>query len=217
KNFENDLHKLIQKTIKEHKRIIFNGSGYDDAWIKEATTKRKLLNLRTTPDCMPLILSDKNVKMLTGQNVFSKAEIESRCEIMLENYSKTIIIEANTMVDMAKAQIAPAVEGYIGDVAKTALTKKQLDPKLVSKYETDLIKKLSVSVERIIDLADALKQKVADVTGAKDIIEESALIRDNVLPAMTELRVVCDEAETLTDRAHWPFPTYGELLFGVRN
>ncbi|MBR5178054.1 MAG: glutamine synthetase III [Lachnospiraceae bacterium] len=217
KNFENDLHKLIQKTIKEHKRIIFNGNGYDDAWIKEATTKRKLLNLRTTPDCMPLILSDKNVKMLTGQNVFSKAEIESRCEIMLENYSKTIIIEANTMVDMAKAQIAPAVEGYIGDVAKTALTKKQLDPKLVSKYETDLIKKLSVSVERIIDLADALKQKVADVTGAKDIIEESALIRDNVLPAMTELRVVCDEAETLTDRAHWPFPTYGELLFGVRN
>ena len=217
KNFENDLHKLIQKTIKEHKRIIFNGNGYDDAWIKEATTKRKLLNLRTTPDCMPLLLSDKNVAMLTGHKVFSKAEIESRCEIMLENYSKTIIIEANTMVDMAKSQIAPAIEGYIGDVAKTALTKKQLDPKLVSKYEKDLIKKLSVSVERILDLSDALKQKVAAVTGAKNIIEESELIRDNVLPAMTELRVVCDEAETLTDRAHWPFPTYGDLLFGVKN
>ena len=217
KNFENDLHKLIQKTIKEHKRIIFNGNGYDDAWIKEATTKRKLLNLRTTPDCMPLLLSDKNVTMLTGHKVFSKAEIESRCEIMLENYSKTIIIEANTMVDMAKSQIAPAVESYIGDIAKTALTKKQLDPKLVSKYEKDLIKKLSVSVERILDLSDALKQKVAVVTGAKDIIEESQLIRDNVLPAMTELRVVCDEAETLTDRAHWPFPTYGDLLFGVKN
>ena len=166
---------------------------------------------------MPLLLSDKNVTMLTSHKVFSKAEIESRCEIMLENYSKTIIIEANTMVDMAKAQIAPAVESYIGDVAKTALTKKQLDPKLVSKYETDLIKKLSVSVERIVDLADSLKKEVAEVTGAKDIIEESALIRDKVLPAMTELRVVCDEAETLTDRAHWPFPTYGELLFGVRN
>ncbi|MBR4776912.1 MAG: glutamine synthetase III [Lachnospiraceae bacterium] len=217
KNFENDLHKLIQKTIKEHKRIIFNGNGYDDAWIKEATTKRKLLNLRTTPDCMPLLLSDKNVAMLTGHKVFSKAEIESRCEIMLENYSKTIIIEANTMVDMAKSQIAPAIEGYIGDVAKTALTEKQLDPKLVSKYEKDLIKKLSVSVERILDLSDALKQKVAAVTGAKNIIEESELIRDNVLPAMTELRVVCDEAETLTDRAHWPFPTYGDLLFGVKN
>lgn len=217
KNFESDLHKLIQKTIKEHKRIIFNGNGYDDAWIKEATKKRKLLNLRTTPDCMPLILSEKNVEMLTGHKVFSKAEIESRCEIMLENYSKTIIIEANTMVDMAKAQIAPAVESYIGDIAKTALTKKQLDPKLVSKYEKDLIKKLSVSVERILDLSDALKQKVAVVTGAKDIIEESELIRDNVLPAMTELRVVCDEAETLTDRAHWPFPTYGDLLFGVKN
>ena len=217
KNFENDLHKLIQKTIKEHKRIIFNGNGYDDAWIKEATKKRKLLNLRTTPDCMPLILSDKNVTMLTGHKVFSKAEIESRCEIMLENYSKTIIIEANTMVDMAKSQIAPAVESYIGDIAKTALTKKQLDPKLVSKYEKDLIKKLSVSVERILDLADSLKQEVSAVSGAKDIIEESCMIRDTVLPAMNELRVVCDEAETLTDRAHWPFPTYGDLLFGVKN
>ncbi len=217
KNFENDLHKLIQKTIKEHKRIIFNGNGYDDAWIKEATKKRKLLNLRTTPDCMPLILSDKNVTMLTGHKVFSKAEIESRCEIMLENYSKTIIIEANTMVDMAKSQIAPAVESYIGDIAKTALTKKQLDPKLVSKYEKDLIKKLSVSVERILDLADSLKQEVSTVSGAKDIIEESCMIRDKVLPAMNELRVVCDEAETLTDRAHWPFPTYGDLLFGVKN
>ncbi len=217
KNFENDLHKLIQKTIKEHKRIIFNGNGYDDAWIKEATKKRKLLNLRTTPDCMPLILSDKNVTMLTGHKVFSKAEIESRCEIMLENYSKTIIIEANTMVDMAKSQIAPAVESYIGDIAKTALTKKQLDPKLVSKYEKDLIKKLSVSVERILDLADSLKQEVSTVSGAKDIIEESCMIRDKVLPAMNELRVVCDEAETLTDRSHWPFPTYGDLLFGVKN
>ncbi|MBQ6024062.1 MAG: glutamine synthetase III [Lachnospiraceae bacterium] len=217
KNFEADLHKLIQKTIKEHKRIIFNGNGYDDAWIKEATEKRGLLNLRTTPDCMPLILSDKNVKMLTSHKVFSKAEIESRCEIMLENYCKTITIEANTMIDMAKTQIAPAIESYIGKLAKTVADKKAIDASLVFGYETDLIKKLSVSVEKILSGAESLKTKVAGLAKAKDIIDESYKIRDGVIPAMTKLRAAADEAEVLTDRSYWPFPTYGDLLFGVRN
>ncbi len=217
KNFENDLHKLIQKTIKEHKRIIFNGNGYDDAWIKEATEKRGLLNLRTTPDCMPLILSDKNVKMLTGHKVFSKAEIESRCEIMLENYCKTITIEANTMIDMAKTQIAPAIENYIGKLAKTVADKKAIDASLVFGYETDIIKKLSASVEKILSGAESLKTKVAGLAKAKDIIDESYKIRDGVIPAMTKLRAAADEAEVLTDRSYWPFPTYGDLLFGVRN
>ena len=217
KNFEADLHKLIQKTIKEHKRIIFNGNGYDDAWIKEATEKRGLLNLRTTPDCMPLILSDKNVKMLTGHKVFSKAEIESRCEIMLENYCKTITIEANTMIDMAKTQIAPAIESYIGKLAKTVADKKAIDASLVFGYETDLIKKLSGAVEKILADAETLKSKVAGLSKAKDIIDESYKIRDGVVPAMAKLRAVADEAEVLTDRSYWPFPTYGDLLFGVRN
>ncbi|MCR5206380.1 MAG: glutamine synthetase III [Lachnospiraceae bacterium] len=217
KNFEADLHKLIQKTIKEHKRIIFNGNGYDDAWIKEATEKRGLLNLRTTPDCMPLILSDKNVKMLTGHKVFSKAEIESRCEIMLENYCKTITIEANTMIDMAKTQIAPAIESYIGKLAKTVADKKAIDASLVFGYETDLIKKLSGAVEKILANAETLKTKVAGLSKAKDIIDESYKIRDGVVPAMAKLRAVADEAEVLTDRSYWPFPTYGDLLFGVRN
>ena len=217
KNFEADLHKLIQKTIKEHKRIIFNGNGYDDAWIKEATEKRGLLNLRTTPDCMPLILSDKNVKMLTGHGVFSKAEIESRCEIMLENYCKTITIEANTMVDMAKTQIAPAVETYIGKLAKTVADKKAIDKSLVFGYETDLIKKLSESVEKILADAETLKTKIAALAKAKNITDESYKIRDTVIPAMAKLRAVADEAESLTDRSYWPFPTYGDLLFGVRN
>ena len=217
KNFEADLHKLIQKTIKEHKRIIFNGNGYDDAWIKEATEKRGLLNLRTTPDCMPLILSDKNVKMLTGHKVFSKAEIESRCEIMLENYCKTITIEANTMIDMAKTQIAPAIESYIGKLAKTVADKKAIDASLVFGYETDLIKKLSSSVEKILAGAESLKTKVAGLSKAKGIIDESYKIRDGVVPAMAKLRAVADEAEVLTDRSYWPFPTYGDLLFGVRN
>ena len=217
KNFEADLHKLIQKTIKEHKRIIFNGNGYDDAWIKEAEQKRGLLNLRTTPDCMPLLLSDKNVKMLTGHKVFSKAEIESRCEIMLENYCKTITIEANTMVDMAKTQIAPAIENYIGTLAKIVSDKKAIDASLVFGYETDLIKKLSASVEKILADAESLKTKIAGLSKAKSIIDESYKIRDGVVPAMAKLRAVADEAESLTDRSYWPFPTYGDLLFGVRN
>ena len=217
KNFEADLHKLIQKTIKEHKRIIFNGNGYDDAWIKEAEQKRGLLNLRTTPDCMPLLLSDKNVKMLTGHKVFSKAEIESRCEIMLENYCKTITIEANTMVDMAKTQIAPAIENYIGKLAKIVSDKKAIDASLVFGYETDLIKKLSASVEKILADAESLKTKIAGLSKAKSIIDESYKIRDGVVPAMAKLRAVADEAESLTDRSYWPFPTYGDLLFGVRN
>ena len=217
KNFEADLHKLIQKTIKEHKRIIFNGNGYDDAWIKEAEQKRGLLNLRTTPDCMPLLLSDKNVKMLTGHKVFSKAEIESRCEIMLENYCKTITIEANTMVDMAKTQIAPAIENYIGKLAKIVSDKKAIDASLVFGYETDLIKKLSASVEKILADAESLKTKIAGLSKAKSINDESYKIRDGVVPAMAKLRAVADEAESLTDRSYWPFPTYGDLLFGVRN
>ena len=217
KKFEADLHKLIQKTIKEHKRIIFNGNGYDDAWIKEAEQKRGLLNLRTTPDCMPLLLSDKNVKMLTGHKVFSKAEIESRCEIMLENYCKTITIEANTMVDMAKTQIAPAIENYIGKLAKIVSDKKAIDTSLVFGYETDLIKKLSASVEKILADAESLKTKIAGLSKAKSIIDESYKIRDGVVPAMAKLRAVADEAESLTDRSYWPFPTYGDLLFGVRN
>ena len=119
-DFEEALHNMIRKTIQDHKRIIFNGNGYDDSWIKEATEKRGLSNYRTTPDCMPHLLDKKNVDMLTSQGVFTLAELHSRCEIMLENYCKSVLIEANTMVDMAKTQIAPAVEAYAADVAGAA-------------------------------------------------------------------------------------------------
>ena len=127
KDFEKTLHEMIQKTIKDHKHIIFNGNGYDDSWIKEATEKRGLLNYRTTADCMPHLLDEKNVKMLTSHKVFSEAELKSRCEIMLENYNKTVTIEANTMIEMAKTQIVPAIESFTADVAGSAATKKSLN------------------------------------------------------------------------------------------
>lgn len=126
---------MIRKTIKDHKRIIFNGNGYDDAWIKEATEKRGLMNYPSTPDCMPHLLDEKNVRMLTSHKVFSKAELESRCEIMLENYCKTIVIEANTMVDMVKREIIPAVEAYAMELARTASAKKRVDETLACRYE----------------------------------------------------------------------------------
>ena len=215
-DFKTTLNEMIRKTIKDHKRIIFNGNGYDDSWIKEATEKRGLLNYRTTPDCMPHLLDKKNVDMLTSLKVFSEAELKSRCDIMLENYSKTVIIEANTMVSMAKTQIAPAVEAYTAEVARAAAAKKQLDPNIACEYETGLVRRLSSLTDRISAKAEELEKTLIELNKAADVIAESEMIRDTVLPAMNELRIPCDEAETLTSKEYWPFPSYGDLLFGVK-
>lgn len=215
-DFETALHQMIKKTIKDHKHIIFNGNGYDDAWIKEATEQRGLLNYRTTADCMPHLLDKKNVDMLKAHGIFSEAELESRCEIMLDNYSKTVAIEANTMVDMAKTQIAPAVEAYIKEIAKTAAVKKSVDDSISCNYEISLVKKLSALTEEIAGAADALEESLAELSSAEDIIAEANFIRDTVLEKMSELRKPCDEAETLTAKKYWPYPSYGDLLFGVK-
>ncbi|WP_419020199.1 glutamine synthetase III [Eubacterium callanderi] len=215
-DFETALHEMIRKTIKDHKRIIFNGNGYDDTWIKEATEKRGLLNYRTTADCLPHLLDKKNVHMLTAHKVFSEAELKSRCAIMLDNYCKTILIEANTMVEMARCEIAPAVEAYIQELAKTAALKKSVSDEVSVVYENNLIKKLSVLTERIILSASDLENTLLIVDQYDNVIDESAAIRDKLLVKMNELRVPCDEAEMLTAKKYWPFPTYGDLLFGVR-
>ncbi|MEE1243797.1 glutamine synthetase III [Frisingicoccus sp.] len=215
-DFETALHEMIRKTIKDHKHIIFNGNGYDDAWIEEATTKRGLLNYRTTPDCMPHLLDKKNVDMLTSHKVFSVAELESRYEIMLDNYCKAVTIEANTMVDMAKTEIAPAVEAYAMDVAKAAAAKKAIDETLACSYEVGLVKKLSSLTDRIAIKADELETAVVGLQDAEDVGTQANAIRDKVLVKMSELRLACDEAETITAKKYWPFPTYGDLLFGVK-
>ena len=215
-DFENDLHAMIRKTIKDHRRIIFNGNGYDDAWIKEATEVRGLLNYRTTADCMPHLLDKKNVDMLTGHKVFTVEELKSRCEIMLENYCKTVTIEANTMADMAKRMIAPAVEKFAADMAKNVNAKRTFDPSLPCAYECGLIRKLSGLTDRIAEKVDELQRAEIALGDAGNIIEESYMIRDEVLPKMCELRVACDEAETVTAKSYWPFPTYEDILFSVR-
>ena len=215
-NFEIALHKMIKKTIKDHKKIIFNGNGYDDAWIKEATEKRGLLNLRTTPDAMPAMLSEKNVKMLTSHKIFSPAELHSRYEILLENYSKTVNIEALTMVDMAKKEILPAVEKYTKSLADTLAAKKAAVAGLPCKYETATVTKLSELSDSIADATDDLEAEIEKFQAIEDVTEAANDIRDVILGKMDSLRAVCDEAETITAKEFWPFPTYSDLLFSVK-
>ena len=215
-DFETALHDMIKKTIKDHRHIIFNGNGYDDSWIKEATENRGLLNYRTTPDCVPHLMDEKNVKMLTSHKVFTEAELESRTEIMLENYCKTVVIEANTMIDMARKQILPAVEGYTAELAGTLAAKKAVAPDIACGYETSLVRKLSVLTDQISAKTDELEAALLELKNITDVTEESCVIRDTIIGRMAALRTVADEAETLTAEKYWPFPTYGELLFGVR-
>ena len=215
-DFDSAMHDLIKKTITTHKRIIFNGNGYDDAWIQEATQKRGLLNLRATPEAMAVILEQKNKDLLISHKVMSEAEILSRHEIQLENYCKTIRIEALTMVDMARKEILPAMETFTSDLAGSIAAKKAADPAIACSYETKLLRKLSSLLDLADDRVAHLEDAMIHLDTSAGIVAESEEIRDEILPKMCELRAACDEAETLTAKRYWPFPTYEDLLFGVR-
>ena len=214
-NFDEKLHALIKEQIVAHKRIIFNGNGYDDAWIQEATEQRGLLNLRTTADALPYLLLDKNVKMLTGHRVFSESELRSRYEIQLENYVRTVHIEALTMADMARKEIVPAVAAYAAALAEGAAKKKAFAPALDCAYEKKTVERLSALADAAVAKTEALETAVAELDALSSVTAQANHVRDTLLPKMAELRAVCDEAETLTAASYWPFPTYGELLFGV--
>ena len=215
-DFEKTLNSMIRKTIKDHKRILFNGNGYDDKWIEEATKVRGLLNYRTTPDCMPHLLDEKNVKMLTSHGVFTLTELKSRCEIMLDNYCKTVVIEANTMSDMARKDILPAIESYIKELSETAVAKKQFSQGASCAFELKTVNELSALAEGILGETEGLEAEVESLKKAQDVEKEGYLIRDNILPKMSSLRALADKAEILTAEKYWPFPTYGKLLFGVK-
>ena len=214
-DFENDVHNLIRDTIKAHKRIIFNGNGYDDAWLEEAE-KRGLSNLKTTADAMPHLLDEKNVTMLTSHKVFSKAELESRLEIMLENYVKQVNIEALTMIDMTGKQIIPAIETYLSKLLKNATMKKALSENISCAYETQNIEKLSAACDEMSANMGVLERLADHLGHIDDIIEQANFVRDEILPQMDVLREYADAAEAVVDAELWPLPTYGELLFGVR-
>lgn len=214
-NLEDDIHNLIRDTIKAHKRIIFNGNGYDDSWIEEAE-KRGLSNLKTTADAMPHLLDEKNVKMLTSHKVFTKAELESRMEIMLENYVKQVNIEALTMVDMVGKQILPAIETYLTKLLTNVSMKKALSSDISCAYEASNIEKLSASCDEMSTNTGVLERLTDHLNHIDDIIEQANFVRDEILPQMNVLREYADAAEAVVDADIWPLPTYGELLFGVR-
>ena len=215
-DFNAALHDLIQKTIQAHKHIIFNGNGYDDAWIKEATEERGLLNLRTTPDAIPMLIQRDNMDMLMAHKVYTESEIRSRYEILLENYCKVIRIEGLTMVDMAKKEILPAVEAYVFRLVSAASAKQSLGADIPSHYEQKMIRRLASLVDTIDCRTASLELELVKLDTMGDFAEEAAFIRDIVIPRMSELRLAADEAETLTASSYWPFPTYGDLLFGVK-
>ena len=212
-DFDANLHELIRENIAAHKRIVFNGNGYDEAWIKEATELRGLKNLRTTPDALQMVLHPENVEMLVRHGIFSEAEIRSRYEITLENYVRTVRIEALTMADMARREILPALMRYRGDLALSVGAAKQAVPVLPCRSDVKRITQLSSLIDAIDEATDALAGCIEAMDG--DVTAQAFYIRDRVLDAMSALRGVCDEAETITAASYWPFPTYGDLLFGV--
>ena len=214
-DFTADLNTLIKKTIKEHKRIIFNGNGYDSSWVEDAE-KRGLLNLKSTPDALPYFIAEKNIDLFTKHKIFTAAEMHSRYEILLDNYCKTLNIEALTMVDMAKKQIVPAVLSYLKDVSTTAAQKKAISEDIPCDLEESLVRKLSALASCFYKKTEALESALLEAKNYEgDLQKEADHYKDDVFTAMQEMRAVADELETLLGKGYWPFPSYSDLLFRV--
>ncbi len=214
-DFESALHDLIKKTISEHKRIIFNGNGYDDAWLFEAE-KRGLLNMKTTPDALPSLISEKNIELFTTHKVYSVEELKARYEILSENYCKVINIEALTMLDMVNKDILPAVSGYVHELCDTALSKKALSTDIPCEYETELIKDISSLQSAVFSKKKELENHMIEALECADNTSLAHFSKNRILSCMTELRILVDELETKTDSSYWPYPSYGEILFSVK-
>ncbi len=212
KDFHAALSALIKRVIKEHGRIIFNGNGYDEKWVKEAE-KRGLLNLKTTPDAIARYLDEKNVKLFTSHGVLSETEMKARQEIGLEHYSKVIDIEAKTMVDMAVKQIFPAVAKFTGDLAALSANKKAYAP---VDYEESVVKTLSELLKKAYGETEKLKAAVKTAESEKTEKAKAEVYKSTVITAMEFLRATCDEMETLTAKDYWPMPGYTEILYSVR-
>ena len=214
-DFNAALQKLIRRTIKEHKRIVFNGNGYDKEWTAEAE-KRGLLNLKTTPDALPYMLHEKNIALYNRHNVFSDAELQSRYEISLENYCKLCNIEAVTMYKLTKKNILYAASAFAGEISAAASAKTAFLPEADCTYEHDCVLKLSELTAKMHEGVGQLYSALHEAGDIKDILEKARFFKDTVLVKMEELREIADEMELLISRSRWPFPTYGDLLFSVR-
>ena len=213
KDFEAVLHKLVQKTFKDHKRIIFNGDGYDESWVKEAK-KRGLSNLKTTPDALAHLLDKKNVDLFKKHNVFSEVELQARHEVRLENYSKIIHIEALTMLDMANKDILPAMSKFTAELAD-AIAKKSA-AKISAGYEKGTLKEVADHLDAMYKAVKKLEADEVKGNDITDVVELADFCRDVIIPDMEEVRAHSDAMEMVADSKVWPYPSYGKLLFGVR-
>lgn len=214
-DFEEALHDLIKKVICEHSRIIFNGDGYDEAWVREAE-KRGLYNLKTTPDALAHLLDKKNTDLFISHGVYSMVELEARHEVLLENYSKTIGIEALTMLDMARKDILPAMSAYTTGLAAAIATKRGAAPSMDTTYEEETLARLGTLLTTAYRATEALDR---DLNASKTIVDSVALadfFKSRIREDMTALRIPVDEMETLASAEAWPYPSYGDLLFSVR-
>ena len=214
-DFENSLHKLIKRVIKNHKRIIFNGNGYDDAWVKEAE-ERGLLNLKTTPDALPYMLHEKNVALFTAHKVYSETEIKAHYEIKNEKYCKYLNIEVLTMIDMAKKDILPCVSRNIHELADTVVAKRSVSVDIDTTYEETLVKKLSVLSTVAFNKVASLEELSKEVKTIEESDAKAMFYKNRIIPVMNELREAVDEMETLCSSEHWCYPSYGDLLFSVK-
>ena len=213
---ESAVHELLKKTIKEHKRIIFNGNGYTDEWIEEAE-KRGLYNLVSTPDALPHFTDEKNEKLLTSHHIFTHAELHSRYEIKLENYVKTLHIEAGTMVEIIQKDLLPAVTTYMEKLAQTAALKKSVVPDISVSAEAALLTRLTELSETMVKDLERLKEDtaMAEYEVDKDLLKSAKLYQSVVLTDMEKVRVSADAAEALIPDSILPYPTYGKLLFSI--
>lgn len=211
-DFDATLHNLIKETYKKHKRIIFNGNGYDDAWVEEAE-KRGLFNLKSTPDALPYSVKPENITLFERQHVLNKEEVLSRYEINMEEYTKIINIEALTMLDMAKKDILPSVSRFTKTLLETISSKKALG--IDASYEEGFVQKISSKLKEAYTALEDLDSKTKKFSEIEDFEKTAFYVRDEIIPAMDALREPCDVMETLTDASEWPFPTYGKLLYGI--
>ena len=213
-DFDSAVKELIKKTFKEHQRIIFNGNNYSDEWVVEAE-RRGLSNLRTTPEAFKKYLTPKNVELFVKHKVYSEVELQSRYEISLENYSKIINIEAETMLDMSKKDILPSVSAYVRELTDTALAKKALSDTIPCDVEIELVEKLSKLLVCFNNKISALEEALIKAKGIEGAQELADYYRGSVFEAMTELRAIGDEMEVSVSAEYWPYPTYGDMLFSV--
>ena len=212
-DFNAELHTLIKETIKKHKRILFNGNGYDEAWIREAK-RRGLSNFKSAPEAIAHLLDPKNVELFVQNKVFNEKELRARFDILMENYSKVINIEALTMIDMAKKSIIPAVSKYTKELVKTISMKNSLG--IDSGYETKVATRLSQLNTRAFDVTELLERAVITANNSADVEKNAKDHEKFVLSEMNKLRELVDEMETLTSKDYWPMPNYSELLFGTK-